>query len=289
MVKREPKGEMINNIIKDYAINWILYTVWKSGYWSGFILKGGTCLRKAYFGEYRVSIDIDYNLMGMDGHKELLETVFIDELEKTNKISPVKFRAESVRIKEEYGSRLHKGKLVGYQIRIPFHPYLPERPIPWRGTEPVIKVDLTLDRYERTLLKPKIKPLIVEDTMWPQLYSVRIQAYSLEEIYAEKTRALVQRIRVRDLYDLWFLNKSRAVNLEIVAKILPHKFAIKELDLSEIDIIHSLLYHKEEFERSWKRYLPQFVPNVPPFEPVWNSVIRAIEEVNIRHDTQIEL
>jgi len=35
----------------------------------------------------------------------------------------------------------------------------------------------------------------------------KILVYSLDEMFAEKTRSLFERTRPRDLYDIWYLNK----------------------------------------------------------------------------------
>ena len=36
----------------------------------------------------------------------------------------------------------------------------------------------------------------------------KIMVYTLEEIFVEKVRSLLGRIRPRDLYEVWYLNKN---------------------------------------------------------------------------------
>ena len=48
----------ISTIERDYTQNWILSFLPKMAF------KGGTCLRKVYFKEYRFSDDLDFTLLG---------------------------------------------------------------------------------------------------------------------------------------------------------------------------------------------------------------------------------
>jgi len=276
-------GDSYNNMMKDYAINWILYAVWKSNYWRNFILKGGTCIRKVYFQNYRISVDVDYNaIYDADTLRDILSDIFKDEIEKVNEVSPVKFEVDNILIKERKGTRFNRGEIVGYQLKIPFHPYLPKTNLKWRGVLPVIKIDATLDKYEKNLLPTNIKKLNYhneEDEYLPYLQDVEINAYSLEEIFAEKIRALFQRTRVRDLYDLWFIKNSVKIDMDKIVDIIPSKLEIKGLSVKDINIA-KLQEHENEYRISWNRYLPQFVRNIPEFDKVWNdiqSVIAYIE------------
>ncbi len=268
-------GDSYNNIMKDYAINWILYAVWKSKYWKNFILKGGTCIRKVYFQNYRISVDVDYNaIYDASTLRNILRDIFKDEIENVNEVSPVKFEIDNIVIKERKGTRFNRGEVVGYQIKVPFHPYLPKTNLKWRGVLPVIKIDVTLDKYEKTLLSTNIKKLNYhneEDDYLHYLQDVEINAYSLEEIFAEKIRALFQRTRVRDLYDLWFIKNSVKIDMDKIIEIIPSKLEIKGLSVKDISI-SKLQKYENEYRTGWDMYLPQFVKNVPKFEDVWNDV-----------------
>lgn len=66
-------GLPISTIEKDYVISWILYGIWRSGLWKELAFKGGTCLKKAYFSDYRFSEDLDYTLTGKVSEDKLKE------------------------------------------------------------------------------------------------------------------------------------------------------------------------------------------------------------------------
>ena len=55
----------------DYTLGWILRGLWKQPEVSrAWIFKGGTCLRKCYFPEYRFSEDLDFTLRQPSGMHE---------------------------------------------------------------------------------------------------------------------------------------------------------------------------------------------------------------------------
>jgi len=84
----------------------------------------------------------------------------------------------------------------------------------------------------------------------------------LEEILAEKVRALTWRGKARDLYDLWFLlKKGIKIDLDLVNEKL--SYYKKEFDLKEF---------MENIRRTravWKQELkPVIVGSLPDFETV---------------------
>ncbi len=58
-VRSSELGVPVSTVEKDYAISWMLYGLWKSKFWRVLAFKGGTCLKKAYFPDYRFSEDLD--------------------------------------------------------------------------------------------------------------------------------------------------------------------------------------------------------------------------------------
>jgi predicted nucleotidyltransferase component of viral defense system len=56
-------------IEKDYALNWILRSLYQQT--DAFALKGGTGLRKIYFENYRFSEDLDFTMLRSAGRSEI--------------------------------------------------------------------------------------------------------------------------------------------------------------------------------------------------------------------------
>jgi predicted nucleotidyltransferase component of viral defense system len=92
---------------------------------------------------------------------------------------------------------------------------------------------------------------------------VLLPAYSLEEIVAEKTRSLFQRVRARDLYDLAAL--ASRVDSTTVRRLADQKMAFKNVTPSR----NRLLGRKPDFSGAWLASLSTLMRDVPPFEHCW--------------------
>ena len=90
-----------------------------------------------------------------------------------------------------------------------------------------------------------------------------LPAYSLEEIVAEKTSSLFQRVRPRDIYDLAVL--ASRVDRTTVSRLADQKMAFKNVTPSW----GRLLGRKPDFSSAWLASLKKLMRNVPPFEQCW--------------------
>ena len=118
-----------------------------------------------------------------------------------------------------------------------------------------------------------------------------IRCYSLEEIVAEKLRALRQaqqklvmrgwtQRRARDYYDLWRILKQYAKDLDYkqLLPLLRKKCDVRGVDFKTIDDF----FTKElvnEAERSWNTMLATFVPDLPPFKVVQRELRDMLEPI----------
>jgi hypothetical protein len=104
--------------------------------------------------------------------------------------------------------------------------------------------------------------------------TVSLGCYSLEEIAAEKLRALLQSRRrlsergwgasrvCRDYYDLWHIFGERDVNRVQFVENLARKCAHREVMFeSALDFFDPVLV--EVAEREWARQLSSFLPDCP--------------------------
>jgi len=256
-------GLPISTIEKDYVISWILYGIWRSGLWRNLAFKGGTCLKKAYFSDYRFSEDLDYNLVGEIDEDRLREGV--ERALKLASTGPVEFL--ELEFNPRYGVRNFKGILLGFEVKIPFT--LVRR----AGVSSKIKMDITLENYEKIMLPLQERKIIHEYSDADKFSLVRLKSYSLEEIFVEKVRSLFQRTRPRDLYDAWRLKDI--IELEAAFSILPEKFRLKNTQF-ELEIFKERRIY---YERAWKRSLTHQINPVPEFDKVWNGVLELLEEL----------
>jgi len=234
-------------IERDYAQNWLLK------YFSNLpmVLKGGTGIRKTYIENYRFSDDLDFTLLE-DTNKETLKSYVKDAIIKTKEEIGINFDG-NIEIEENEN---------GFEISVYF------RILRNIGNPYKIKLDLTKFGREQILLAIEKKDII-------HLYSddcfALIKVYSLEEIMAEKMRALFERIRPRDLYDVWCLwdkvDKNRVLN------ILPEKCNLKKVKL----YIQSLINREDDFKNAWETSLNHQLKELPDFDEVFDKVVEMIK------------
>jgi len=256
-------GLPISTIEKDYVISWILYGIWRSGVWQDLMFKGGTCLKKAYFSDYRFSEDLDYTLI-----EELNEDRLRERLERMLEFAnagSVEFLG--LEFEPRYGVRNFEGELLGFEIKIPF------RLVRRTGSPSKIKMDITLEKYEKIVLPLQERELLHEYSDADKFLLVRLKSYSLEEISAEKVRSLFQRTRPRDLYDVWRLKD--VIELKTALSILPEKFRLKNVQLN----LKTFKERKTYYERAWERSLAHQINPLPEFDKVWNDVLKFLEEL----------
>ena|SRR5438093_8100435 len=184
---------------KDYVLGWFLAGIADhSEAGPRWVFKGGTCLKKCYLETYRFSEDLDFSLLPDAAYtREGLAQILREIAERTTDLSGIDFPIEVVAVRER----------VDRQGRVTF-----EGKVGYRGplsvpTTPRLLLDIT--RYEPVLDKATRRSIFhpYPDDL-PD--GAQVSAYSLAELFAEKTRALYERTRPRDLYDVVFLLANRA-------------------------------------------------------------------------------
>lgn len=98
------------------------------------------------------------------------------------------------------------------------------------------------------------------------------------EIFAEKIRALVERLRPRDLYDVIHLYRhdSTKHSRDIIFSTLKKKCAFKGMPVPTMDILEGKL-ERAELEAEWENMLGHQVPALPPFEHFWQELPELFE------------
>jgi predicted nucleotidyltransferase component of viral defense system len=252
-------------IERDYILSWILAGIGVNKKLHGeIIFKGGTALKKCYFGDYRFSEDLDFtakeNLPRQDELEKEIQEVCKSATELVQEYSPLELRAEKYTEKEP-----HPGGQEAFIIKGKF---------PWHR-EFMVKamIEITVDEPIKT--EPKVKKII--HGYGEKIYQ-EIFVYSLEEIVAEKMRALLQhlqklknrgwsRSRARDYYDLWkiFTSYPEQLNLEILQNIFLEKCKVREVDFKgpEEFFDKTLITY---VAKTWEQSLDPLVPDLPSFK-----------------------
>lgn len=243
---------------KDYALGFLLAGMAQVAELSELlILKGGTALRKFYFADYRFSEDLDFSAMArlMDVEEALQAAIAATQTLLLEQ-GPFEVTMERLILRDP-----HPGGQDGFTVRVRFPAH--------REALCRLKVEISYD--EEVLLSPVTRSLIHGYTTLP---SVEWRCYALEEIVAEKLRALLQsRARLhargwgasrvcRDYYDLWYVLSYSTLNHTVFPDLLTRKCALRQAPFdTPADFLAPELQAIAQAE--WERQLRPFVPSGP--------------------------
>ena len=255
---------------KDYALSYVLAGISSHNQLNQILLlKGGTALKKLYFGEYRFSEDLDFTCADSD-RKELLDEPFKEAISAAGTLlltqGPFDWTVERYEEREPH-PRGQEAFVV--RLRFPWH----------REALCRIKVEVTTD--EPVVLEPQRRHLIHG---YEEDLECMIACYALEEIVAEKLRTLVQthrklatrgwnRPRARDYYDLWRIltEYEGTLRQSVIPDVLNRKAANRGVYWQSVDDFFTPELVTEA-SRTWDSSLGPFVANLPPCETVLSEL-----------------
>lgn len=236
---------------KDYVLAWLLRAAaeYKE---ERIVFKGGTALRRCYFDDYRFSEDLDFT------------------------VTDVALRGRLDRVVERWCSEI--GRIAGIDASVESDPENPEGRLWVSYTGPLlaqrkneIKIDFSFDEPVLTAIE---YPTIHSEYSDLPADTYRLPTYSLIEIWAEKTRSLLQRTQPRDVYDLVALARFDG---RIALEAWP--VFIAKTERKGIDPAR-LAYRIDTIEgrmRSlWTKLLAHQMAEIEPFEACWRDLRRAL-------------
>jgi predicted nucleotidyltransferase component of viral defense system len=260
------KGVSKSTIDKDWVLGHFLAAIYSDQELKEtLIFKGGTCLKKCYFPDYRFSEDLDFTSKKRDF-----------ELTNNHLKNVCAHLEEKVELKTHIDSLRplrFKGELTGYEANIKF----------WGADHPRNEAPAPPDRWQTRI---KIEIILYEIMLFPEInkeilhtYSDRltvhpnsIPCYAIEEVLAEKLRALIQRSYTapRDFYDIWFLsNNYPDLDFKKIVEAFHKKMRFKNLEFSGINQIINEGNDKK-LRNSWNNSLAHQIPGdaLPEFDTV---------------------
>ncbi len=252
-----------NVIEKDYVLGWVLAGIAAHPeIGQSWVFKGGTCLKKCYFETYRFSEDLDFTLTDPEHLTEpFLSATFKQISEWIYEQSGIEIPADTIRF-EVYenprGNSSAEGR-VGYR-----------GPMQRRGDTPRIKLDLTND--ELLVLEPSTRDVHHPYSDRPA-DGIHVRCYSFEEVFAEKIRALAERERPRDLYDVAHLYRHDELKPDraLVFSTLEQKCTFKGIAVPTMQSV-DMQPARAELESEWGNMLAHQLPVLPPFEQFWQEL-----------------
>ena len=252
---------------RDYLLSWVLAGIAQVPVLRDtLVFKGGTALRKCYFGDYRFSEDLDFSARKEVPTGEELERLIGESCKAAVRLLDEYASVEI--ICERYMEREpHPGGQEAFTVRAKF---------PWhRHPLTRVRIEVTVD--ESILRPPESRRIIHE---YGEPLQAEILVYSLEEIVAEKLRALLQhaallktrgwsRSRARDYYDLWRVLGSYGDQMELAhfGLLLREKCAVRNVSFAGPDD-----FFEEQMlvrvEKTWEKWLDPLVPDLPACQTV---------------------
>jgi predicted nucleotidyltransferase component of viral defense system len=113
--------------------------------------------------------------------------------------------------------------------------------------------------------------------------NIIILSYSYEEIFSEKFRALVQRLRPRDLYDIIHLyqHRNRILDLNILKNTLQTKCDIRSVSYPTIEHIQTHP-NRSLLESDWSTQLRHQVSELASLDIYLNQLQNIMDWISIK-------
>lgn len=274
MIKQREIAEIANTknvpkttIDKDWVLGHFLNAMYSfEKIQENFVFKGGTCLHKCYIKDYRFSEDLDFTLRDKNF---AVNKGFINKIiKKTNDLSGIKF---SLALLQE---QQYNDVPQGYKVEIKFWgaDHSPnQRPLPASRWQTIIKLDIS---FSEKILLPTVEKEIIHPYSDDNLIQHKTICYDFKELFSEKIRALKQRNRPRDVYDVWNLRKLITPESYVELKeLLLKKSELKNLVIEGVTDFANKEKHLKN-KRAWEQSLSHqiSVSNLPRFDTIYDEM-----------------
>jgi len=247
---------------RDYCLAWFLAALAESDLKAVLGFKGGTALKRCYFGDYRFSEDLDFTLtlpVTPDELKARLEPIYAAVRE-----------ASGIQFGFDREDRQKHDNSYTFYLRY-------EGPLP-RGSD--VKVDITLrEKLVHPLLE---RPVLRGYEEFADLPENRLLlVYSLEEIATEKTLALADKARnePRDLYDLWHLTSNEGIDLGALADGMRQKVEFRGKPCE--GLAEAIRAKEARLKGLWDIRLGYQMAALPGFDEVFRAVQRTLRQASL--------
>ena len=253
-------------IEKDYVLGWLLAGIFSHpALGPAWVFKGGTCLKKCYLETYRFSEDLDFTIED----EGLMDEVVLREA--FGEVSEWMYDQTGIELpRSEHRFEVYRNPRGGLNVegRIYYR-----GPLRSRGSLPRVKLDLTAD--EHLALSPSRRAVshqysdIANDGMFAR-------CYAFDELFGEKIRALGERARPRDLYDVinLFWNEDIQASASAILAVVKAKCEFKGIPIPNAASVETF---QDELVGDWEAMLGHQLPALPPLASFWDAVPRFFD------------
>lgn len=248
-----------DTVEKDFVLGWTLWGIGSDEKLSNtWVFKGGTCLKKCYIETFRFSEDLDFTVMpGGPITPEEVTPILQAMLVRVATKSGIDFSIAPLQYKMRPTGRSAEGKIY----------YRGPRGAPQAAR---IKLDLNADeKVARPTVLRAISHTYPDKLPEPGV----VRCYGFEEVFAEKIRAMGERSRPRDLYDIvnLFRRPDLRAHPELIREVLVEKCLSKGIAVPTLATVHGSEF-RGELESEWGNMLAHQLPQLPPFQQFWDEL-----------------
>jgi len=240
---------------KNYVNSWILRAIYTSPYGDNLLFKGGTALSKLYFPEtWRYSEDLDFGVNGA-------------------------YRGSEAELQ---GALYDAARASGIDFEVTKHRELQKSAYPTHYVDIDIQYNAVLEHKNTTSLDVMIDEYVALASVdhhhsYEDVPEFELTAYSREEIFAEKLRALYQRTQARDYYDIHRMITETDIDDTVILPAFSRKC---EHDGLDVDLRDGLPRGKrDEIRDGWQSTLPDLVADLPEFDPVYQTLEEYVDSL----------
>lgn len=238
-------GVHASNVQRDYVFGWLLAALYGDQLIpDGYVLNGGSCLRKGYFERTRFTRDLDFSIEG-SAEPRLLETALREACKAIAGRTGVAFDVDRTRVNKK--KRVSKDLSV-YEGAIYFTNFYGQ------PSEMLIKARMDVTEFSRLHLRPADRRLLHPYSDAGECGTV-IRCARLEEVLASKLKCLLQRRHVADLYDLchWIFFHRDQIDRNAVLQVFLRKTIYSRDPGAAGELLKNLAF--DSFRDSWHRHI----------------------------------
>lgn len=249
---------------RDYCLAWFLIGLSRTKMRETLAFKGGTALKRCYFGDYRFSEDLDFTLMTemeFDTMRQELDIIFAEV-------------RQAAQIEFGFAGADRQSHSNSHTFYLSYNGPLPTQ----AGNR--VKVDVTI--REQIVFRPEPRPVLRGYDEYEDLPgNAKIRVYPLKEIAAEKVVALMTKARnePRDLFDIWYLLDEGHIDLRDVLHAVEKKWEFRGKNMA--DVRKEFATKEARYRKLWIPRLSAQVINLPEFETVYRAVHRSLRQSGV--------
>lgn len=231
-------------VMQNFMLERLLERISLSKYHDSFILKGGFLIASMVGLDTRATMDMDATIKGLPVTQETVKEMFLDicKIPLQDDVTFSFVAIDEIREGDEY---------TGYRVSLTAN-FLP------------MSVPLKLDITTGDKITPK--EINYEFKMLLEERSIKVLAYNLETVLAEKLETIVSRgdqnTRPRDFYDVYVLSRlqNKNIDLDILKKavVATSEKRGSTAVLGNYQAILEVIQSSEAMQNHWKRYQKDF-------------------------------